>query len=148
MTLADALAGVSLLFLDTAPVIYQVEQNPAYSALAGAVFQEIDAGRVGAVTSPVTLAECLVHPYKSAAAARLQAFTALITTGRNTQFVMIDQAIAQKAAELRARYNLLLPDAFQAAVAIVSGCDALLTNDRGLQRVSEIKVLVLDDLTL
>ena len=60
MTLADALRGVSLLFLNTAPVIYQVEQNPAYSALAGAVFQEIDTGRVGAVTSPVTLAECLV----------------------------------------------------------------------------------------
>ena len=43
---------------------------------------------------------------------------------------MIDQAITQTVAELRARYNLLLPDAFQAAVAIVSGCDALLTNDR------------------
>ena len=148
MTLADALRGVSLLFLDTAPVIYQVEQNPAYSALVDAVFQEVDAGRVGAVTSPVTLAECLVHPYKSAAAARLQAFNALITTGRNTQFVIIDQATAQKAAELRARYNLLLPDAFQAAVAIVSGCDALLTNDRGLQRVGELKILILDDLTL
>ena len=100
------------------------------------------------MTSPVTLAECLVHPYKSAAAAQLQAFNALITTGRNTQFVIIDQAIAQKAAELRARYNLLLPDAFQAAVAIISGCDALLTNDRGLQRVGELKILILDDLTL
>ena len=148
MTLADALAGVSLLFLDTAPVIYQVEQNPAYSALAGAVFREIDAGRVGAVTSPVTLAECLVHPYKLAEVARMQAFTALITVGRNTQFVAFDQVIAQKAAELRARYNLLLPDAFQAATALVAGCDAFLSNDRGLQRVTELKVLVLDDLTL
>ena len=148
MTLADALRGVSLLFLDTAPVIYQVEQNPAYSALAGAVFQEIDAGRVGAVTSPVTLAECLVHPYKSAAAARVQAFIALITIGQNTQFVTIDQHIAQKAAELRARYNLLLPDAFQAATALAAGCDALLTNDHGFQRVGELKILLLDDLTL
>ncbi len=148
MTLADALRGVSLLFLDTAPVIYQVEQNLAYSALAGAVFQEIDAGRVGAVTSPVTLAECLVHPYKTASTARIKAFTALITIGRNTQFVAIDQAIAQKAAEFRAGYNLLLPDALQVAVAVMSGCDALLTNDRGLQRVTELRVLVLDDLAL
>ena len=108
----------------------------------------MDAGRVGVVTSPVTLAECLVHPYKLGTTARVQAFVALIVMGRNTQFVAIDQDTAQKAAELRARYNLLLPDAFQAAVAIVSGCDALLTNDRGLQRVTELRVLVLDDLTL
>ena len=38
MNLADALRGVSFLFLDTAPVIYQVEQNPAYANLVAAVF--------------------------------------------------------------------------------------------------------------
>ena len=33
MKIADALCGVTHLFLDTAPVIYYVENNPAYSTV-------------------------------------------------------------------------------------------------------------------
>ena len=50
------------VFLDTAPIIYFVEKHPEYFAAANEVFRLIDAGRIGAVTSPITLAECLVHP--------------------------------------------------------------------------------------
>jgi predicted nucleic acid-binding protein len=39
-----------------------------------------------------------------------------------------------------------LPDALQIAVALEEGCGAFLTNDRRLGRVSELRVLVLDDL--
>jgi predicted nucleic acid-binding protein len=53
--------------------------------------------------------------------------------------------MACKAAELRARYNLTLDDAFQVAVCPVSGCDAFLTNDSELKRVSEINAIVLDE---
>ena len=147
MTVSDALNGVSRLFLDIAPVIYYVERNPAYLDLVHTAFRYIDQGTLGAVTSPVTLAECLVHPIRQQDISLQQDFVDLITAGNNTQFVIIDQSIAQKAAELRARYNLALPDALQAAVAIGAGCDAFLTNDPGLQRVIELRVLVLDDLT-
>lgn len=34
-----ALAGVRRLFLDTAPVIYHVEGNPAYQPLTDIIFQ-------------------------------------------------------------------------------------------------------------
>jgi hypothetical protein len=60
----------------------------------------------------------------------------------------LDAVIARGAAELRARYALRTPDAVQVATAISVGCQAFLTNDRGLQRVNELRVLVLDDLTL
>jgi hypothetical protein len=33
------------------------------------------------------------------------------------------------------------------AVAMLSGCDAFLTNDRDLKRVTELKVLVIDEMT-
>lgn len=148
MTISDALDGVSRLFLDTAPVIYFVERNPAYLDLVSAAFRYVDQGTLSAVTSPVTLAECLVHPIRQQNTLLQQDFIDLITAGNNTEFLVIDQNIAQKAAQLRARYNLLLPDAFQAATALAAGCDVFLTNDRGLQRVAELRVLVLDDLTL
>jgi hypothetical protein len=56
------------VFLDTAPVIYYVEGNTRYVAALDPLFRRLDAGALEAVSSPVTLAECLVHP--SAAATR------------------------------------------------------------------------------
>ena len=72
----------------------------------------------------------------------------LIVHGHNTVFTLIDHRSAQRAAELRARYNLTLPDALQMAVALESGCDAFLTNDSGFKRVTELRGLILDELRL
>jgi predicted nucleic acid-binding protein len=55
-------------------------------------------------------------------------------------------AVAERAAEIRAHYNLKLADSFQVAAAIVAGCDAFLTNDSALKRVSGITILVLGEL--
>ena len=70
-----------------------------------------------------------------------------ITAGVNTDFQGID-AVGDAAAELRARYNVSLTDAFQVAAALAGLCDAFLTNDTALRRVTELVVLVLDDLTV
>jgi predicted nucleic acid-binding protein len=144
MNITDALAGVRQLFLDTAPVIYHVEGTAAYQPLTDVVFQEIRNGNVEAVTSTVTLAECLVHPYKHGDALLVERFRNVITAGAHTRYVGVDD-VAENAAELRARYNLSLPDAFQIAAALAASCEAFLTNDNGLKRVTELRVLVLDD---
>ncbi len=54
--------------------------------------------------------------------------------------------IADTAAELRARFRLRTPDALQLATAIETGCGAFLTNDHASRRVTDIRVLILDDL--
>ena len=148
MKIGDALAGISIIFLDTAPVIYFVERNPEYHHLADAIFARIDDGSVAAVTSPITLLECLVVPYRLGLAALQQDYVDMIVSGFNTTFVHINDAIARHAAELRARYNLTLLDAMQIAAAVGSGCDAFLTNDAQLRRVTDIQVLVLSDLEI
>jgi len=145
MKVADALMGVRLLFLDTAPVIYHVEGNPAYQPLTDSIFQQIQHGMPEAVTSSVTLAEYLVHPYRHGDTALVQKFRQAITAGVHTTYVGVD-ASAESAAELRARYNLTLTDAFQIAAALAAGCDAFLTNDSALKRVTELTIMVLDEL--
>jgi len=147
MNITEALQGVRLLFLDTAPVIYHVEGNPTYQPRTDIVFQEIRAGSVEAVTSPITLAECLVHPYQHDDLALMQQFRNVITAGVHTRYVGVDD-VAESAAELRARYHLSLTDAFQVAAALAAGCDALLTNDTAFKRVTELRVLILDELEL
>ena len=75
-----------------------------------------------------------------------EVFFDLIVHGSNTVFLPIDHKLAQQAAELRAKYNLTLPDALQVATALAAGCEAFLTNDVMIKRVTELDVLVLSDL--
>jgi len=146
MRLEVALAGIERLFLDTAPVIYLVEQNPRYDDVVRRIFRAIDEGSIIVVTSPITLAECLVVPYRSNSAAMERQYIERITRGRNTVFTSIDEYIARHAAQLRARYQLRLADALQAAVALQAGCDAILTNDTIFSRVAELPALLVDNL--
>lgn len=148
MTVDDALQGVSRLFLDTAPVIYLVERNPYFFDLAEAIFARIDNNALMAVTSAITLAECLIVPFRIGSTQLQQDFADLIVSGDNTIFLSIDQQIASRAAELRARYNLSLTDALQIAAALEAGCQAFLTNDNSLRRVTELSILVLNELEL
>jgi predicted nucleic acid-binding protein len=144
----DALAGVRSLFLDTAPIIYLVERNPTYVAVARAVFRSIVRGDIIAVTSPVTLAETLVAPVRAGNPQLQRQYHRRIVQGENTRFAPIDELVAWRCADIRARYGLRLGDALQAAVAIKAGCDALLTNDPVFRRITEVQAIVMDDLEL
>lgn len=145
MNLTERLQGVTRLFLDTAPVIYYIERNPQYFALASVVFDHIVNRTPMGVASSVTLAECLVLPYQLGQTQLQQDFIELLTETDSIEFVEIDQTIALQAAQIRARYNLQLPDAFQVAVALAAGCEAFLTNDVIFRRVTELQVLVLNN---
>jgi predicted nucleic acid-binding protein len=61
--------------------------------------------------------------------------------------VPVTDDIAERAAFLRAHYNLKTPDAIQVATALVSGSRAFLTNDENLASVKGIDILVLDQLS-
>lgn len=147
MKIDSALQNVTHLFLDTAPVIYYVEKNPQYFAIVEFVFDQIDNSSITAVTSPVTLAECLVVPYRLGDTKLQQDFLDLIASGNNTVFVNIDHRVGTQAAEFRARYNITLPDALQIASALAAGAQAFLTNDATLKRVTEVEVIVLGELS-
>ncbi len=146
MKVPQALQGVASIFLDTAPVIYYVERHPQFAAVVDEVFDRLDAGALSAVTSPITLAECLVLPCRLGQAYVRQSFSQRIVSAPGVSFVPLGAEIAERAAELRAQYNLTLTDACQVATAIVAGCDALLTNDADLKRVPDISILVCGEL--
>jgi len=146
MKLDDGLRGVTRIGLDTAPIIYFVEANPRYDALVTPIFQEIARGKLGAFTSAITLVEALVQPLINSEPRLLQAYRDLLLRGANIATRSIDPAVAERAAGLRAQYQLRTLDALQLAVALEAGCEAFLTNDSRLQRVSELRVLVVDQM--
>ncbi len=51
--------------LDTAPLIYFIEQNSTYLESVRAFFTAMDRGEFRVVTSTLTLTEVLVHPLRA-----------------------------------------------------------------------------------
>jgi len=145
MKISARLKNLERIFLDTAPVIYFVEKNPDYMDKVKVIFNRLDAGTISGAASPVTLSECLVLPIRLGKPELVQAFIQILGGNSNLFFVTIDDQIASSAADFRARYNLTLPDAFQVAAAIASGCDGFLTNDDTIKRVTELNAIVLDE---
>jgi predicted nucleic acid-binding protein len=101
MKIEELLRGVKRLFLDTAPVVYFVEQNPEFIARVAPVFDRLDLDII-AVISSITLAECLVFPIKRGFTDLEKAFEEILNSER-VEFVATDREIANLAARIRAK---------------------------------------------
>lgn len=148
MKIEAILPTLSRIFLDTAPIVYFVERNPAFFSRSKPVFEAIDQGSLLAVTSPITLAECLIYPMRMNQTSLIQTFGTIIVQAAHTEFSEINAMMGHKAAELRVQYNLTLTDALQLAAAIHTGCDSFLTNDLRLKRVPGLEIICLQDFDL
>ena len=146
MKISDALADVSRLYLDTAPFIYYIEDDPSYADTVARLFEYLLQGNDLIVTSVVTFTETLTKPVKTGDAVLIQRYERLFLATHNVVLVPVDITIARHAARLRAQHNLRTPDAIQIASAIAQNCQAVLTNDKGLQLVTEVPILLLDEL--
>lgn len=148
MKLEDALRNLDFVSLDTSPFIYFVEQNPLYVDLMREVFKRITNGDFQASSSVITLTEVLVQPLRQNNQTLADDYRDLLFNGTNFQLFSLTGSIAERAAELRAKHNLRTPDALQIATALENGCDAFLCNDNSLKRVTELQILILEDLEL
>lgn len=148
MKLDDALHGVSRLAFDTAPIIYFVEANPAYDKLVSHIFNRVAAGELEGWTSVISLSEVLVQPFVSGRNDLQAAYRELLLKSSNFHTLPINATVAEHAARMRAAYGLRLPDAIQIAFALDTGCQAIVCNDHLMRRVTELSVLILDDLEL
>jgi predicted nucleic acid-binding protein len=146
--LDEALRDITALAFDTAPLIYFVERHPAYLDVMRAVLHRVEAGIITGYSSVVTLTEVLTLPIRVGSTAVAQAYRDVLLHSRHFILVSIDADVAEQAADLRARYTLRTPDALQIAAALHRGCQTFLTNDTTLKRVTDLQVLVLDELVL
>ncbi len=135
-----------LVGLDTAPLIYFIEENPTYINMMGAFFEAMERGEFRAVTSVITLLEVLVYPLRQLDTTLADRYRNILSFSPSLRTVEVSREIAEKAAELRAIYNLQTPDSIQMATAIVNRASFFLTNDVRLPSISGLQVLVLEDL--
>ena len=146
MKASDALKSITRLGLDSAPVIYFVEGNAEFHARCEPFFQAIDTRKIEAFTSTLTLPESLMHPLRNNNAVLASAFRELLLNTQGITVLPPVVAIAENSARLRAAYNLRTADAIQIATAIHAGCDAFLTNDVKLKRVTELRIIIVSEI--
>jgi predicted nucleic acid-binding protein len=143
--LNEALRGHQLVGIDTPVLIYQIEQVEPYFALTNEFFEALSPDTLSAVTSVLALMEIAVLPLRTGRPRAADDYEALLLSYPSLEIATIDRRTARRAAALRAWYRLTAIDALQVAAALIAGATAFLTNDRRLQRVAEIEVLLLDD---
>ena len=131
--------------LDTAIFIYYLEEHPRYLPLIEPIFAAIDAGRLAAVTSAVTLLETLVVPYRRGEAPLVGLYEDLLTHSRGLLMVDLERPLLRATAQLRAVTRVRTPDALQLTAALTHACTAFVTNDRNLPDLGGLRVLQLED---
>lgn len=137
--------GSGPVALDTAVFIYFFEEHPRYLSLVEPLFSAIDAGRLKAVTSSLTLLETLVMPLRQGNAALAGTYESYLTRGRGLRLIRMDLLVLRAAAHLRAAARLKTPDSLQVATAQLTGSTAFITNDGRLPALPGLPVLCLED---
>lgn len=151
MGLVKEIENSSIIAVDTTVFIYYIEKNPKYFDLLETIFKRCNSKEkpFKLITSMITLIEVLTKPLKDGKEDITEKYKEILLNSDNVFPLLIDKNIAEKAAELRAKYSFLrTPDAIQVAAAIVSEADYFISNDKKLKDVSGIKSIVLDDLVI
>lgn len=143
MRLADRIPDGALVLIDTNPIIYWFEGSDL-AARFESIFSDIEARRIDALVTPVTIAEVVTGPLRAGKDALAERYRQAITESDGFSVRDASSDIAMLAARLRLRNNLRLPDAIQLATAVHAGCFAIVSHDRDFSRVSDILVLGID----
>lgn len=130
--------------LDTNVLIYYIEEHPFFLKKVELLIDKIEDGKAIGITSYVTLLELLVKPILEGKIDLTNQYKTILSN--RLEMVPLDEAVSLKAAELRAKYGFRTPDAIQLASVIHKKGDVFITNDTGLKKTKEIKVLTLDDI--
>ena len=145
MGITDILRDGSV-YLDTNVFIYALEGYSDYARVLDELFEAVDSGHLRAVTSELTVAEALVKPMMDGNRELQETYESVLQDSDHLRIVPVSRRILVSAARMRAANNTLkLPDAIHAATAQDNGCKALLTNDRKMSAVAEMRVILLSE---
>lgn len=134
------------IFLDTAPIIYLLDETVNYSEKLVNIFTYILDNEIPMLTSTITCAEYLTYPYRTKNTDKVTAFFDFLRDC-NIKAYPIDIEIAKKAAEIRANYkDFKSMDCLQLATACITDCDLFLTNDKQLLQFKDLKCVIVDEL--
>jgi predicted nucleic acid-binding protein len=128
-------AGATV-YLDTNPLIYLTEGNPAFKASIEKLFAQFDKAQAQFVTSELAFTEVLVHPLRNHDNELVAIYERLFDT--LVQPLPVSREVLIYAAQLRADTpSLRTPDAIHLATATLAKADAFVSGDAGIKELPE-----------
>jgi predicted nucleic acid-binding protein len=127
-----------VVVVDSAPLIYVLDEHPQFAAQFVGLFEAAEAGELQIAISTITLAEVLTGPYKAGQTLLAKRYERALL---HYNVIPVSATIAVLAAQLRSRYRLKLPDAMQLATALDVGANAFVTHDIDFAGVEGIHIL-------
>jgi len=124
--------------MDSAPIIYLMEEAAIFVERFRPLLDAQMAGRVQFAVSAITLAEVMTGPLRKRQEAVANRHRAILESWR---VVPVDAEIAAGAARVRAAHGLRLADAVQVATVTALNAYALVTPDSDFSRVPGLRVL-------
>lgn len=126
------------VFLDSALVIYLVEQNPVFGPCTETWLRSHPCD---VVSSELVRMEALILPVRANDRTRITEFEDYFRV-RVAEMVPLTRAVFDRAVHIRATTTIKTPDALHLAAAVEAGCDVFLTNDHPLKQFTGITVEV------
>ncbi|MHA1473500.1 MAG: type II toxin-antitoxin system VapC family toxin [Promethearchaeota archaeon] len=103
------------------------------------ILDAIEENKFTCIISTIVLSEVLVGFYQNNELEEADRFLGKIIL--NYTVIPVDTRISQKAAQIRAQYQIKLPDAIIAASTILSNSEAFITYDKPLLKKLKIQVI-------
>jgi predicted nucleic acid-binding protein len=128
-----------LVVVDSAPLIYLLDDHPEFAPAFEGLFELHAQGVVQVAISAIVVAEVLAGPFRHGQDVLAKRYEKALG---GFDVVPVTQEIAITAARLRAASGLRLPDALQAATALEAGAVALVTHDRDFSRLAGLRVIL------
>jgi len=125
--------------LDTSFLIPVLEDAGGREGLPTRLLRLAERKSLSLMTSSITLLELLVHPYRMKDLEAVNRYYGYLTQPL-VELLPLTADVADRAAEIRARYGFRTPDAVQMATALIGGATLLLTLDRDFKKQKEIEV--------
>jgi len=134
------------VFIDTAPLIYFIEENDRYIESLTEFFNAVSRLDITLVTSMITYIEILSLPEKQGQVKLAAKYRDFLTNSEQLSIYPLNISVAEAAIRFRAHEGLRTPDAIQLATALVCGVDFVLTNDRTWRKIHTPRVVTVDEL--
>ena len=141
----ELLEKYRIVGIDTAAFIYHFGENKEYLPFTDVLFEMIETRKIRGVTSTITLMEVLVRPKRDGNERAVDEYKFILQTFPNLEIRQVDAEVAERAAEIRARYGVRPPDALQVAASLANNADAFITNDEELKRIREIEIVIMKE---
>lgn len=145
MARVASLRGARVYF-DANVAIYAIEKIDTLTQAHPALFLEFDSGAVTAVTSELTLHECLVKPFADGNRKLANTYNDFFNPELGIECAELTRTLLVEAARLRATLKLKTPDSIHVAAALAMSCTHFLTNDHRLRVLPPLTALAWDDI--